>query len=213
MKISATVVLVATLAVAVIVGLHQFIGVPYAEDIAGQGTKLIGALFVVTVFVERSTAVIASIWFDEAIRIAEAKENFAYIDCSEKGKLKEDVGLFRKAIVTRIETEAQRNRFKNYLALIIALLVSSVGVRTLENLQALPGLCPATPASAICISTTQLGLYRSVDILITTGLIAGGSAGIAALANLLKTGLDKTKQRIVASWPSPKFEKVASSDD
>jgi hypothetical protein len=214
MKISAILVLVATLAVAVITGaLHNFISVPYETDITGQGTKLVGALFVVTVFVERSTAVIASIWFDQAIKIAEVKENFAYTEFTRKGKLKEDLDRFQNATISRIETEAQRNRLKSYLALIMALFVSSVGVRTLENLQVLPGVCSTTSLSANCLSTTQLGLYRSVDILITTGLIAGGSAGIAALADLLKKGIEKTAQRIIASWPGPKFEIVASSDD
>jgi hypothetical protein len=198
MKTSAIVLLLVSLAIAAVAGsLYQFIGIPYAQDVSSEATKLVGALFVVTVFVERSTAVLASIWFGETIRIAEARENLAYEDFDRKEGSNEASKSVAEATIDRVRVEAQQDRLKAHAALVIALFVSSAGVRTLEKLQDLPSMHPGpTP--------TQLGLYHSVDILITAGLIAGGSAGISALADLLRKIMNKTKQRVTASWPSPK---------
>ena len=196
MKTSGVVVLLVSLAIAVIAGgLCQFVGVPYAADPLAEGTKLVSALFVVTVFVERSTAVLASIWFEEKIRIAEAREYLARDELDRNKDSDQATKAIAEATIARVCLEAKQDQLKAYAALIIAFFVGAAGVRTLEKLQDLKNMTPAPTA-------TQLGLYHSVDILITAGLIAGGSAGISALADLLKKYINKTKQQIVASWPS-----------
>lgn len=198
MKMSAVVVLFLSLTIAVIAGgIYQFVGIPYAQDVSGEATKLVAALFVVTVFVERSTAVLASIWFGETVRIAEAQEYLAREELDRKEGSDEATRVVAKATVARVGAEAQQDRLKVYAALMIAFFVSAAGVRTLEKLQDLEHMSPVPTA-------TQLGLYHSVDILITAGLIVGGSAGISAITDLLKKFINKTKQQIVASWPGPK---------
>jgi hypothetical protein len=200
MNMSAVVVLLASLAIAVIAGgAYQFLGIPYAQDVSGEATKLVAALFVVTVFVERSTAVLASIWFGETVRKAEALEFLAREELDRKEGSDEAAKVVAETTVARVGVEAQQDRLKAYAALIIAFFVSAAGVRTLEKLQDLKNMSPAPTA-------TQLGLYHSVDIVITAGLIAGGSAGISAIADLLKKFINKTKQQIVASWPGLKHD-------
>jgi hypothetical protein len=196
MKTSALVLLPVSLAIAVIAGgVYQFVGIPYAQDVSAEATKLVAALFVVTVFVERSTAVLASIWFGEKVRIAEAREYLAREELDSKERSDAATRVVADATVSRVVVEAQQDQLKAYAALIIAFFVSAAGVRTLEKLQDLKDMSPAPNA-------TQLGLYHSVDIVITAGLIAGGSAGISAIADLLKKFINKTKQQIVVSWPS-----------
>ena len=170
-------------------GLLHFVGINYRNDIVGEATKLVGALTVITTFVERSTAVLGTIWFGEQIAVARARtevaEQLVRVDPADE-RLRHEL---LSSSVDLAQREADKARMRTWAALFIALLVSAAGVRTLERLQNLE-------AVAASLSVLQLGVYRSTDILITAGLIAGGSAGIAAIADLIAKLIQKTKEKL-----------------
>ena len=66
--------LAAAVALAALAAYFGLVGIPYRPDVMSAGTRVVGALFVVTIFVERSTAVLNSIWYGEARRLAQAHE-------------------------------------------------------------------------------------------------------------------------------------------
>ncbi len=167
----------------------NFIGIPYLNDIVDEATKLVGALVVVTTFVERSTAVLGSIWYGEAIAVANAKAAVAELAFAAKpGDAKEQLDL-EAAWSALAKLEADKSKLRAYFALFIGLAVSAAGVRTLERLQDLAAVTRA-------LSPSQLGFYHSTDILITAGLIAGGSAGIAAITALIGKLIERTRNKI-----------------
>lgn len=167
----------------------NFVGIPYLNDIVGEATKLVGALVVVTTFVERSTAVLGSIWYGDAIARANVKaavSEMAFAADPAASNLRQEL---EEAWGELAKHEADKSKLRAYFALFIGLAVSAAGVRTLERLQDL-----ATVKATL--SAAQLGFYHSIDILVTAGLIAGGSAGIAAITALIGRLIVRTKDKI-----------------
>ena len=58
----------------------------------------------------------------------------------------------------------------------VALIVSAVGVSTLTAMLDVDGL-----------SSQQRAVFRAVDILLTAGLLSGGTSGISAITEVLGT--------------------------
>lgn len=137
---------------------NNMFGLSYKDEPA-SGSALAQALFVVTVFVERATAIIAATWFLTALRQAQVE--------GEKE--------------VRTVSIAQ-DRLRLILAFVIGTLVSCVGVRTLSQLLTVD---PTKCGTSDPWGCTQATAFQAVDILITAGLIAGGSEGIHAIADLL----------------------------
>lgn len=167
----------------------NFVGIPYLNYIVGEATKLVGALVVVTTFVERSTAVLGSIWYGDAIAKANVKaavSEMAFAADPAAVNLRQELEL---AWVALAKHESDKSKLRAHFALFIGLAVSAAGVRTLERLQDL-----ATVKATL--SAAQLGFYHSIDILVTAGLIAGGSAGIAAITALIGKLIVRTKNKI-----------------
>ncbi|WP_263556467.1 hypothetical protein [Paucibacter sp. B2R-40] len=181
--------LVAVLMLAYWAAFNGFIGIKYKTDILTVGSNLIASLFVVAVFVERSTAVLNSIWFGAALREAETQERLARIAWSHANFGAEFLDKMKPAAQTLATVEAKRDKAQAWAALFIALGVSAAGLRTLEVLQ------DVVPAS---LPVFQLVFYHLIDIVLTAGLIAGGSAGIAAITDLLRKYIDATKAKLPA---------------
>lgn len=167
----------------------NFGGIPYQDDIVGEATKLVGALVVVTTFVERSTAVLGSIWYGQALAAANAKAAVAELAFEAKPDAAEERKDLKEAWTELARHEADKSKLRAHIALFIGLAVSAAGVRTLEHLQDLAAV--KNP-----LSSSQLGFYHSTDILITAGLIAGGSAGIAAITALIGRLIDRTRIKV-----------------
>lgn len=149
----------AVAAVAVALLAHQAGGgSAYKEDMFTEGAKVAGALFVVAVFLERSLAVVNGLWASEPARRARAR-----LVRGGSGAL---------AQLQEIDTSKERVRLA--LGFVAALFVSAAGVRTLEGLMAAP------------TGGDQRTLFYGVDMLLTAGLLAGGSNGLALIIDVLK---------------------------
>ena len=139
-------------------------GLKYQDEMLDKAIETVLALLIVTLFVERSMAVINALLFGEQQRDADIAMARAQ---GGEGKAKAE------------EAQAQvltlKERVRLLLGFGVALFISAAGVRTLEGL--MQGLPP-----------TEAGkqLFFGVDIVLTAGLIAGGSNGLAFLLQLLK---------------------------
>jgi hypothetical protein len=150
-----------------IVGLnagHLTPGQNYQQNMPQAGATVALGLLVVTLFVERSSAVVNALLFGDSQRNADLHLRNAGPD--EIGAAQQELA----AVMTRKE------RVRLLFSFASGILISVAGVRTLQGLLAIasPPVPPLT------------GLFEAVDVVLTAGLIAGGSNGLAFLVQLLK---------------------------
>jgi hypothetical protein len=148
-------------AVALILSFNNLVGpLSYKGNMVLAGTSVIGALLIVTLFVERSMGVLNALLFGERQRNVE-------LQLSQATTLDEQAPA-AKELATLL---GFKERLRLLLGFAAGLFVSAAGIRTLA------GLVDPVPNSA---------LFNQVDIVLTAGLIAGGSNGLAFLLQLLK---------------------------
>jgi hypothetical protein len=80
-------------------------------------------------------------------------------------------------------TEGKQDRLRLGLGFLFAVVISAAGVRTLAELVSLP------------TGGFQLGLFQAADVLLTAGILAGGSTGINSIADLIGSYVDAARQR------------------
>ena len=139
-------------------------------------SKLFVNLFLITVIVERFIGVFNSIWRRrgrlELVRgVENAKTNKERIEAQKK------LDVYR----SRTETLAMYSGFS------IGIIIGFAGVHTLQVL-----------FDASSLSGSQKTLFQGVDIVLTAGLIAGGSKGINAITSLLGNFLEASKEKMKA---------------
>jgi hypothetical protein len=199
-------------------------------DTFAKATELLTGLLVVTLFLERSLAVINDVWLGEEREAAEIKVRHAKdeLDFVRKGLEREKVTrdalmlevarsgdldslnqessaikllngeiktretgdrLFAErlgaATVALSGVETRRADLRLRAGFVFALIISAVGVRTLAPLFTLGS-----------VGTEQSYAFRATDILLTAGLIAGGSTGINAIAELLGKYIDASRKKV-----------------
>jgi hypothetical protein len=79
---------------------------------------------------------------------------------------------------------AQQARARLIFAYAVALVVSAVGVTTLSAMLDVSGL-----------SNQQRAVFRAVDVLLTAGVLSGGTAGISTISELLRTYVNTSRMR------------------
>jgi hypothetical protein len=95
------------------------------------------------------------------------------------------VAVLETATEEQAEIERRQTELRLHLGFVFALIVSAVGVRVLAPL--------FTLAST---GTEQSYAFRATDIALTAGLIAGGSAGINAIAELLGKYIEASRRKV-----------------
>jgi len=145
-------------------------------------SSLFVGLFIITVIVERFIEVFNSIWRRkgrlERIRDVQYAEN-------DEARIKAQREL--DAYRARTETLAM------YSGFVIGIIIGICGFHTLYSIfdvQALQGF--------------QRTAFLASDIVLTAGLIAGGSKGINAVTSLIGEFLQATKEQAEAKKPSKK---------
>jgi hypothetical protein len=86
---------------------------------------------------------------------------------------------------------SETRRMALWTGLILGALISAAGFRTLEAL--------ATPEALKALGQQQRGFLEVVDVLLTGGLIGGGSEGIHKLAMVYADFMDSTSKRMKAA--------------
>lgn len=185
----ATLVFLIFVLIVVVESSQQFTGIDWKPFGSGDVLALITSLFVVAVFMERSI---------EAI--------ITPVRNRDREKLERELAFLSKAVEQGDETkEAQRRDKENQLRMykldtgkyaiwfsfFFGLLISLVGLRTLQGF--------VEPDSFGRINGLQKSFFHSVDVILTGGVIAGGSAAIDKVGRRissfynLKSGADSGK--------------------
>lgn len=86
-----------------------------------------------------------------------------------------------------VTTEAQVDRARLSFAFVVALIVAAVGVRALEAM------------FVVNFAAFQKTAFHGVDIVLTAGVLAGGTTGIAAIADLLGNYVNVSRKRVMES--------------
>jgi hypothetical protein len=90
------------------------------------------------------------------------------------------------AMKSATEIEAIQDRVRLRLAFLLSVIISAIGVRTLETLLDVASAQPATE---------QRWALVAADIVLTAGLIAGGSSGINSISELLGKYVDVMRHK------------------
>lgn len=177
---------------------------------------LFTGLIAIAAITERATAVINDIWFgpsrvkaEDEVRLVNRKVNetaanvasarIAAMEAARAG----NAGFFtaNAAVLSQTpvadhaaeiksteqalaEVKANETYARLSLSFLIALIVSAVGVRTLAAMFELTSL-------HACQST----VFHVVDIVLTAGVLTGGTAGISAISELLGTYVTASRKR------------------
>ena len=143
-------------------------------------SSLFAGLFIITVIVERFIEVFNSIW--------RRKGRLEHIrDVEYAGNDKERIEAQRKLDAYRAKTET----LAMYSGFVIGIIIGICGLRILNSifdLDALQGL--------------QKTAFLASDIVLTAGLIAGGSKGINAVTSLVGEFFEATKEQAEEKKPS-----------
>jgi hypothetical protein len=95
------------------------------------------------------------------------------------------VAALDTATEEQAKVERRQAELRLRLGFVFALIVSAVGVRVLAPLFSLAST-----------GTEQSYAFRATDIVLTAGLIAGGSAGINAIADLLGKYIEASRRKV-----------------
>ena len=165
---------VVALIIALATGHAGWRGADYKPDMLSAGVKTATALFVLSIFLERSLAVINALLFGKEKKEAEARLASAERLAPSEAQAVAELRLSRIA--------AHEERVRVGVGLLVATVVSAAGARSLIALMSPPTI----------ISGQQYALFLVADVLLTAGLLAGGSNGLAALIELLRKQADVT---------------------
>ncbi|MGB2764274.1 MAG: hypothetical protein WBC02_10060 [Candidatus Aminicenantaceae bacterium] len=157
--------------------------------------QLFALLILVSLFLERALEVFLSTWRGPGSAVLDLKIE----ECERKiSRLKElkpprpkeiesEYVKFEKAKKERKNYKCQSQRFILWIGLAFGFLVSAIGLQALHSL--------ADPNVLKGLPKTQQTLFRWVDVLLTGGLIAGGSDGIHKIANVYNNFMNTTAEK------------------
>ncbi|MCI0525859.1 MAG: hypothetical protein L0Y56_00195 [Nitrospira sp.] len=114
-------------------------------------------------------------------------------DVSElRNELDEEMTILSTYNLKRSEYKAKTRKIALWSALFIGLLISAVGIRSLETLVELRSF----PDQKVILYNGQVFVFRCLDTLLTGGLIAGGSDGIHKITQVFTAFLEHTSKQI-----------------
>lgn len=178
-------------------GRLPFGALAYEKDMQTVAPKLILALTVIAILMERSLAVINGAWFGDeteqargklkaamaANAMAAGQKRAGFADATVAPAAKAAAEAVGDAHQSLAEVEAKKKRLRLVIGCLFGIAISAVGIRTLA------GLVVAEDHSA---------WFNLVDIILTGALLAGGSEGMAKVAELIRTAIDGTSARMSA---------------
>lgn len=166
-------------AIALIVGILDWSGsLKLKSEVLSPDTygQLFSNLFIVAVIVERFIEIFNSIYRRQG-RLQKDRD----LEYAKKSKDDRKIASARKAL------DEYRNRTETlamYIGFIVGILIGFAGLRTLALL--------FEPADLV---GSQVTLFWTMDILLTAGLISGGSKGINGITSIIGEFLDQSRQR------------------
>jgi len=166
------------------VGQFKFAAVAFVADVPTAAIKVVTSLLILTLLIERSLAIINTTLFGREKRKLEdalRKVKFDFEVDLEAGKDPGDVkGAAWGALKALREIADKEEKLRIVIAVPVAFFLSAVGVRTLSALMMING---------VAAESIQGQALLGADIVLTAGLIAGGSNGLAQLLKLINDAL------------------------
>jgi hypothetical protein len=156
--------------------------------------QLITILFVVALLAERALEIFVGTWRGAAATqheitlraLAQEVARLEQLPPAERGGLAEARAALEKARRQEQQYRCATRQVALWAGLALGLLVSGVGLRALETL-----IDPALNGW----SATQGAAFRLVDVVLTGGVIAGGSEGIHRIATVFDNFMNATARR------------------
>lgn len=160
----------------------------HAEAIS-HATSFLAVAVVVSLFMERAIEVFVGVWRNPTLvgleaeleRIAQRLKDSKEPD--EAARLQSEQHRFN---LLRAQYKVGTQRFALRASFCAGLLLSVAGLRCLEGLA----------ADVSSLPSLQQFLFHFVDVLLTGGLIAGGSDGLHKIAQVYSTMIDTTNKRL-----------------
>jgi len=156
--------------------------------------QLLGMLFIIALFLERALDVFLTTWragHSEELdsKIKEHEQRIKDLESKAPTKKNEAVDKLKQAL-EQLKQEKLKYRTKTrniamWSALFCGILISAVGIRTLQSFVLL----------SENVSDFQLGLFHFLDVLLTGGLIAGGSDSVHKLTELYRNFVEQTTEK------------------
>jgi hypothetical protein len=163
-------------------------------------TQLLTFLSLIALFLERSIEVFITTWrkpredkFDSAIQFITDSANKS--GDGNESKLEENSADLEKINQQKAEYKFQTKKIALWTALFIGILISGVGIRSLETLIDLKKIENLDPKPISYFYNGQVYIFHILDTLLTGGLIAGGSDGIHQLTKLVTTFFEKPQNQ------------------
>jgi hypothetical protein len=172
--------------IAVVATRWQFVGRPPNPDLTSFGT-LLGTLLFASAILERAMDVWLSIAMGgKADRLdAQLRGLRATIDAAPPDQRAEQEAKMAPLVVDRTAHRDATRQLATPVSLVIGLVISTIGLRSLQPL--------FDKADAAWLTSAQGHVFVVVDILVTGTLLAGGSDGIHWIIALYRDWVDKSR--------------------
>ncbi|MCB9703760.1 MAG: hypothetical protein H6711_17825 [Myxococcales bacterium] len=187
-----------TLGLLAVTGLLTPLPLVFRDFEPSEVMRTLTSLFTISLVLERALEVFVSTWRAPTVREHELGIQRARRRLREAGSTSEREAA--SEALRKLEDEAQRYRsgthvFALQLGFTFGVAVAAVGVRALEGV--------LDPGALAAVSQGQSVAFRAVDVLLTGGVIAGGSEAIHKVIQLFTTFMEATTQRVkIGSAPA-----------
>ena len=164
-----------------------------------QVTQLLLSLILVSLFIERTIEVFITAWRGPQSRMLEStmrthQAHMAALSKSPETAAERETAMAQTSQDLESASQAAM-QYKNttrswalWAGLMLGLAISLAGVRTLNSL--------VTPDSYAGLSVSQKNFFDLVDVVITAGLVAGGSNGLHSILQVFIDLAENTSNRI-----------------
>ena len=173
------------LLIIIIVSAVNPLNAPFKEELKLQDiVGAIGALFIIVLLVERVIEIIISIW--RGPETESLKQQINSFTDDEKASRPND---FKAAQEKLAKHKAKTTGIALLLGFTFSVVICAAGVGLLSEIIDLPGNAPRG----------QKSFLRGLDIVLTAGLLAGGSDAFHQFANSIVTFFKETKKKMEQS--------------
>jgi hypothetical protein len=186
------------LALIIIAAFYFTVGfVEFRTDIGSSIGTILGSLLIIALLLERALDVFLTTWRAEGSEKldSEIKEIKQKIDQLKKaGKpetdsdVKTETGSLSKKNQEKLAYRSKTRIIAMWSSLILGVVVSAIGFRVLATL--------VDPGSYAGMGYKQKNFFEFVDILMTGGLLAGGSDGIHKIMDLYRVFMEGSSARV-----------------
>ncbi len=181
----------------VLVAVLRQLPLTFRDNGISQVTQLLLSLILVSLFLERTIEVFITIWRGPQARQLEANVRAHQVRMAALSKSNEPDREISMAQTSQaldaanqaaVQHKSATRGWALWAGMGLGMAISLAGVRTLSSL--------VTPDSYALLSVQQKNFFDLVDVVITAGLIAGGSNGLHSILQVFMDLAESTSNKI-----------------